>query len=87
MYVCIYIYIYLYISSTIYRQVRSKAALNCVQVKANNCSGLKVVKKIILWENKLNLFDDLVMFLGLEMSGISVICPEVLAWLASEGQL
>ena len=40
-----------------------------------------------LWDNKLTLFNDLAMFLGLEMSGISVIGPEGLARLASEGQL
>jgi len=38
--VCVFVYIFFF-----YRQVNSEAAVNCVQVKANRCSGQKAVKK------------------------------------------
>jgi len=39
-----------------------------------------------LWDNKLTLFADLVMLLGLEISGSTVLGSEGWAWLASEVQ-
>jgi len=36
---------WVYILSSFYRRIKSEAAVNCVLVKVNRSSGLKVVKK------------------------------------------